>query len=144
MHLRQVKYRGGKRLLRYLHAIRATVEEPAKIEGMICGPDVFWQYQIISSRGRPQLNVLAEFGPDDELDRIGRQFVPEILRRIKQEHAVREEPRTTYLEGQVYLRRKQGGMRMSHRHCQLALKRRVLNEKFVAKLEPWDLELVCP
>lgn len=144
MHFRQVKQPGGKRVLRYLVAMHATPAEPNKIDGMICGPGVFWHYQVIYVKGRAQLNVFAEEGPDEEKDRIGERFVSEIFRRIKSERTIRDEPRTNYRKGQFYLRRKQGGMSPTHRHCVLAIKRGVLNEKFVSKLQPWNLELVCP
>jgi hypothetical protein len=144
MHLRAVKYRGGKRGLRYLHAVHVPATDIAKLEGMICGPEVFWHYQIVHSKGRPQLNVLGEHGPDRELDRIGKRFVREILERIQKEQALREEIRTNYLAGQFYLKRRQGGMPSSHRHCLRAVRQQVLNEQFVSKLQPWNLELVCP
>lgn len=144
LHDRQVRRPGGKRVLRYLVAMHATPEEPNKIEGMICGPAVFWHYQFVYAKGRAQLNVFTEDAPDDEKDRIGERLVPEIHRRIKAERTVRDDPRTNYSKGQFYLRRKQGGMHPSHRHCVLALKRGVLNESFVSRLQPWNLELVCP
>lgn len=144
MHDRQVRTPGGKRILRYLMAMHATPSEPNKVEGMICGPSVFWHYQFVYVKRRAQLNVFAENAPDEEKDRIGRRLVPEIFRRIKSERAIRDDPRTNYSTGQFYLRRKQGGMHPSHRHCVLALKLGVLNESFVSKLQPWNFELVRP
>ena len=143
MHLREARVRNKKRTLRYLHAMHTTPADPLMIEGMISGPGAFWHYRITNSRGQPQLNVLAEHGPGEELARIGRSFLPKILARIDEEQAG-SAFHPTYLAGEFYLRRRRGGIHSTHAHCQLALNKGVLNAKFVSKLASWDLELLCP
>jgi hypothetical protein len=102
-----------------------------------------WRPCDALARGRTQLNVITEHGPDEELARIGRRFVPEILARVAEEQAG-SAFHPTYLQGEFYLRRRRGGIQPNHPHCQLALKRGVLNARFVSKLASWDLELLCP
>lgn len=143
MHLREVRQQAKRRVLRYLHAMHTTSAEPNVIEGMIAGPEVFWHYRLINSRFRTQLSVITEVGPDDQLARIGDRFLIEVFARIADEQKGSDH-RPRYLPGQFYLRRKRGGVAPSHATCVQAVKQGVLNAKFVSKLAPWDLELLCP
>lgn len=144
MHMRQARKRNGSRVLRYLHAVYAPPPTGRpRIDGMISGPDVFWQYQLIRTRTRTQLNLLAESAPQNELERIQRRFLSEIMSRISQERSgTIHHPRR--LAGQYYLRRARPGTSPSHPHCQEAVRHAVLDARFVSTLESWDLQLLHP
>lgn len=143
MHLREACERDGERDLRYLHAMYAPVSIPILIEGKICGPGVYWHYQLTRTPDGTQLNVMAERGPERALTRIARRFTTEIIRRVQQEQAGLDYyPSRT--PGQFYLRRSKPGAPATHRTCRRAVDEGFLVEEFVAQLEAWNLELLCP
>lgn len=140
MHLREARYSQKKRVLRYLHAIHAARDAAYKVEGVISGPDVFWQYELLRYKSRTQLNLIAEDAPPDALDRIERTFLPEILQRIREEQR-REKFNPKRLSGQYYLIRDRDGSLPSHPDCKRAVAEGVLDEEFVEQLAPWALRL---
>lgn len=143
MHLREVRQRAKKRVLRYLHAMRALPGEPKTIEGMISGPGVLWHYRIAQTKRRTQLSVLQERGDAEDLERIGRRFLIEIRKRVSFERSG-ERHRPKRLKGHFYLRRGLPGTPSSHPTCRLAVGEGVLDELFVSKLSGWGFELLCP
>jgi hypothetical protein len=143
MHMRQMRSKNKKRVIRYLHAMRAQKGSSGVIDGMISGPEVFWRYQINRGLRRPQITVFDEDAPPKERDRILRQFLKEILHRVYDEQSG-PPVRTTRLAGQYYLRRKNPGMDSSHRNCISAVNAGVLSQTFVSQLESWNFELLHP
>lgn len=139
MHLREARQRKGKRDLRYLHALHAA--RANTIEGVISGPGVFWSYELVRKKFGTQLNVLDERGAPNDLDRMGRRFLKEILDRVQQER----EGSTffpTLASGQYYLRRNRNGTRATNPKCVRAVAAGVLDPEFVQRLEPWDFALI--
>jgi len=144
MHLRQVRTVGGKRELRYLHMLKAQSKRP-QIDGMISGPDIFCNYNLIKNRsGLIQLNVLSEVGTSKEKDRLGHRFLLEILGRVHSEKNATDTPFANYSKGEFYLRRSEPGMGSGHANCQAALNANKLDQIFVDHLEPWQFSLLHP
>ena len=141
MHLRQACQRGGRRTLRYLHAMRLAPGDARVIEGMISGPDALWEYQIIRRRTPTQVNVLTDEATERERDRIERHFLAEIMARIEtEEDGFRFPPR--FSRGEFYLRRHHGGMPITHLTCQQAIDEGAVDEAFLATILPWGFQLV--
>ena len=142
LHLREACQRGGKRVLKYLHAMQASRESP-EIEGMICGPGIYWHYSIVRTRNRTQLKVYVEQASRPEKTRMLKRFLAEITKRVQQEKSGNHfHPKR--IPGQYYLRRRRSGTHVSHPHCVQAIAQGVLDARFVSKLSLWDLELLCP
>lgn len=140
MHLREARQRLKKRVLRHLHAMYAHPDAPARIEGMISGPDVFWHYEIIRHRSRTQLNLVDEDASPEALDRIERTFLPQILKRIREEQAGLDFA-PMRLSGQLYLIRNNPGSSPTHPDCRRAVADATLDSRFVARLSPWGFRL---
>jgi hypothetical protein len=143
MHMREACKRGGRRDLRYLHAMRATEGRDDEIEGVISGPGLLWHYKLMRVHGRTQLVVLREDGPPRALQRMGQRFTREILKRIRQEQNAKRGP-VRYTTGQYYLRRAQPGFAATHPLCARAVTERVVDPLLVSKLELWQLKLHHP
>jgi len=143
MHMRKPRQVKGKRVLRYLHAMYAMKGSPKQIEGMISGPGgILLHYKMVE--GFEQLDVLDEDGDQKEIDSITRTLLAEIKKRLGDERKYRladrqYEPKRT--SGQYYLKRRKGGIKASHPTCQDAMASSVLDQRFIAKLAPWDLLL---
>lgn len=144
MHLREARQRAGKRVLRYLHAMRIAPGKRRKIEGALSGPGLFCHYEIIETQGRTQLNVMHERGSTKELDRLQRRFLKEILARVASEQGAPNRYFPKYTSGQFYLRRRKPGSDLSSRSCTSALSAKELDARFLSKLKVWDLELLYP
>jgi hypothetical protein len=143
MHLRQHCQRGGVRDLRFLHAMHLKPGDPTVIQGMISGPDVLWEYELLRRRTPTQVNVVTDEAPEAERDRIERHFLTQIRRRIEiEQRGFKFRPRFT--PGQLYLRRKHGGMSLSNPLCRSAIAAGVLDEDFLATVLPWGFELHSP
>jgi len=114
-----------------------------EIEGVISGPDIFWQYKLSQGKSGTQLSVITDRASPKERARIGRQFLNEIMARIAEEKKAGDyHPKRK--KGQYYLQRSVPGMPATHRYCQSAVKAGVLNQSFVSRLEGWKLELLYP
>lgn len=141
MHLRETCQRNRVRDLRYLHALRVVAGQQREIEGMISGPGVFWHYKLIRTRMRTQINVFAEVGSSKELTRIEARFLPEIMKRVRQEQTPGP-LYTNYSAGQYYLKRRASGMAATHSTCRAAVDLGVVDQRLVATLVPWKFALV--
>ena len=142
MHLREAHYSNKKRVLLYLHALHAK-RGARQIEGMISGPGLFWHYVLSGSKSRTQLTVIHEPSDLKARKRIQQQFLAEILERVALEKKG-EKHFPKRKKGQFYLRRWAPGSPATHRHCVSAVSSKVLDQRFVAVLEDWNLELLCP
>ena len=144
MHMREPRQRNGKRELRYLHAMHASVERPEEIDGMISGPDVYWHYKLKKTSSGVQPNVLHERGSAKDIARMGERFLREIVARMRQEQAGTQDGFPRRKAGQFYLRRRAPGMSSTHPSCSRATGAGVLDRRFVSMLEVWNFELLCP
>ena len=143
MHLREVRSPGGQRVLRYLHAMRVKPGNQRAIEGMISGPGILWQYELIPRGARTQITVTRDIASAAERQRIQRQFRTEVMRRIAAEKAG-QKGFPKLLSGQFYLRRWKAGMSASHPNCQRAIAQRALHPDFVSQVLAWKLRLLAP
>jgi hypothetical protein len=139
MHLRDHQMRNGRRTLRHLHAMYAT--STTEIVGMISGPSVFCDYRIELGPGMTRLLVRTEEGSPQEIDRLRSLFLQTVLGRMHEEQSRTKEPMPRYLPGELYLRRRAGGMAPSHQHARLAVSSGALDQRFVSQLQPWNLTL---
>lgn len=151
MHARQHCYRKKRRVLKYLHGVYASVVNGTRvIEGAISGPctaatPLYWHYKLMPTRTQTQLVVIAEVAPAAERARMGRVFVRELLRRVRDEQSFVAGPWSpTRLPGQWYLRRELGGMSANHPYARQAVSAGDLDARFVARLASWDLRLIRP
>lgn len=144
MHLRQTKQSGGKRVLRYLHAMCASRTAP-EIEGMISGPNVFWHYKLIQAGvGLTQVQVLSHQSTPRDAARLQKRFVKDILDRVAVEQALNIRWKIKRISGQLYLRRSNVGMVASDPLCVSAVLAGRLSQSFVNKLAPWNFRLHVP
>jgi ribosomal protein L20 len=142
MHLREACKRNKKRDLRYLHAMRVKPGTQRAIEGMICGPGILWEYELIPRSAHTQIIVKTDKASPKERRRIERQFRKEILRRVNAERAGnRGFPKLA--PGQFYLRRGRA-MAPNHPNCQSAIARGVLDPAFVSRVLVWNFLLLAP
>lgn len=94
MHLRQTRQQKNVMVLRYLHAMRVRPTAEKAIDGMICGPELLWAYELLPGRTKARLLVSIDEASDKERDRIGRQFLKEILGHVTDEQGVEHHPPT--------------------------------------------------
>ena len=140
MHMRETRQQNRKEVLRYLHAMYALKSSVRRIEGMISGPRVFAHYSITRRSAQyAQINDLDTSGDPKEFARLHKQFVKEILDRVKQEKSNKQFA-SNGLPGRYYLRRQVGGMLASDPICRQAVSSK--EQAFVDQLQPWDLRLV--
>jgi len=148
MHMRQVRYvtvtnRPKKRmLLRYLHAMIAT--PTGEIEGVISGPSAFWDYRLKVSSGLPQIQVRVRRSSPEADARLRDRFVPEVLKRMRQEKETHGDVFPKLTPGEFYLRRCRPGMLSTHANCLTAVSTGVLDQRFVDKLRAWNFALLHP
>lgn len=141
MHLRSACQRGGERALRYLHAMRVRPGEDRVIEGMLSGPGVLWGYELIRLPMKTQLVVSVDEADAKARDRIERQFLKEIMNRVREEQAGGEHYNGGTL-GQLYMRRRRPSMSVSHSVCQDAVKAGLVDLRFVSRVLPWGFRLL--
>lgn len=143
MHMREACQREGERGLRYLHAMRVRPGEARAIDGMMSGPDVLWEYELVRTRTRTQLVVTTDEADSRARDRIGRRFLSEILARVAEEQdGVVHHPKLS--PGQLYLRRHHPPMAATHPTCRSAVDAGALDQRFVSRILPWGFRLLCP
>lgn len=142
MHMRQTRQQDGHRVMRSLHAVHAN--NPTEIEGMISGPELFVHYRLKSIGGQTQLRVLAEESSAKEQARTQSRFVRDILARVYEEQTRRRDQFPRRLSGQAYLQRSSPGMAAAHPHCASTVTAGLLDQRFVARLEGWNLKLLIP
>jgi hypothetical protein len=147
MHLREARtyqrQRVRYRVLDFLHALYAPAAT-REIVGMITGRNLFWHYRLrpAASMHYAQVQVLtpARSSPQDAV-RLQNRFHADLLGRVQQELSGAS-GYPNYLPGQFYLRRRSPGMPVAHPHCQAAIASGELDQRFVAQLHSWNLELI--
>ena len=143
MHLRQSRRSKGRPTrLHYLHAMYASSANV--IDGAISGPSVFWRYRIRLVNGRTHVDLLDRQCSAKEDARLQRQFIKEVMSRLRQEQSGGIHPFPTLTDGEFYLRRRIGGMATTHPTCRRAVSLGVLDIRFVSQLQSWNLMLLCP
>jgi hypothetical protein len=113
------------------------------IEGMISGPGILWQYELIRTRTQTQVNVSIDEASPKARERIGARFVRELVKRVDAEkQGFDYYPVRT--PGQFYLRRHAPAMSPTHPTCRRAIASGVLDRRFVSLILPWGFQLLCP
>ncbi|MDB4991335.1 MAG: hypothetical protein JWN04_6513 [Myxococcaceae bacterium] len=142
MHLRETRQEKGVDQLRYLHAMKA--DGPNRILGSISGPNLLCEYELTWNGRRTQLAVRPLRVAAKEDARLGRQFLKEIFRRVKAERERDDDDpiKVVRLKGEYYLVRRSGGMPVTHPICIAAVTAGVIDQRFAAILEKWNLALL--
>lgn len=144
MHMREACQRQGQRDLRYLHAMYAPPGQQRIIEGAISGPTLFWRYSLLQHKGRTQMNVAAEPVSSRARQRMSQRFLREITNRVDEEKARAQFFGVNRTPGQFYLRRWRNGSAANDPTCVQAVEQEVLDQRFVAILQSWNFQLLCP
>jgi hypothetical protein len=143
MHLREMQTVKKQTNLRYLHAMHVA-PGTNDIDGAISGPAVFWRYRIRLVAGRVQLQVLVQRSSAKDAARIQSHFLPEILKRVRQEKAGTKHQFPKLKAGRFYLRRWFPGMHHTHANCVAAVSSGTLDPAFVSQFQPWNFLLLHP